>query len=108
MQAIQPKMQNKNAFVSQLHTRQQEYVLVCPRTHSGHLDDLRTQEPVVADEVPQRASGIRARLLLVVRQQLDEWPHRRSQSVVQGRVVEAGVADREARELPAKARTRTK
>lgn len=66
-----------------------------------HLDDLRAQLPAVAHQVAQCAGRVGARLLLVVRKQLDQRADRGAQRVVQRGVVEAGVADGEAGKLPA-------
>lgn len=73
----------------------------CACAETPHLDDLRAQLPAVPDQVAQRAGRIGARLLLVVRQQLDQGADRGAQRIVQRWVVEAGVADGKAGKLPA-------
>lgn len=76
-------------------------VTVPNRFFLPHLYDLWTQMPAVAYKVAQSARCVGARLFLIVCQQLYKGAHSRAQFVIQGGVVEAGVANSEAGKLSA-------
>lgn len=75
--------------------------LLGDRCVQAHLDDLGAQLAAVANKIAKSTSRVRPRLFLLVRQQHYQRSDCWAKCLVQRRVVEAGVADRETCKLPA-------